>query len=130
MNLMNIGISETIRDHLIKQRARAMTRKLCWAPENPALFCQYRGDNGTMCAVGCLIPDSQYDESFEGEPINGTNNAQDLRRLLNKLYPGVDMSMLVSWQRYHDGTDYQSWVDGEEGSTSPTGQHDRILAHL
>ena len=28
--------------------------------------CAYRGDNGTMCAAGCLIPDEEYDQGFEG----------------------------------------------------------------
>jgi hypothetical protein len=36
----------------------------------PALYqegCAYRGDNGTMCAVGCRIPDSMYSSKMEGE---------------------------------------------------------------
>ena len=28
--------------------------------------CAYRGAGGTMCAVGCLIPDNVYDERIEG----------------------------------------------------------------
>lgn len=27
--------------------------------------CQYRGQNGTSCAVGCLIPDEEYDARLE-----------------------------------------------------------------
>ena len=32
--------------------------------------CMYRGDNGLMCAIGCMIPDSMYDDSLEGESVN------------------------------------------------------------
>jgi len=31
--------------------------------------CQYRGQNGNMCALGCLIPDRKYDPTFEGRDI-------------------------------------------------------------
>ena len=27
--------------------------------------CAYRGDNGSMCAAGCLIPDDEYKPEFE-----------------------------------------------------------------
>ena len=33
----------------------------------------YRGDNGTKCAAGCLIPDSKYEPRFEGCTINWTD---------------------------------------------------------
>lgn len=29
-------------------------------------ICAYRGNNGLMCAVGCLIPDEIYNEDIEG----------------------------------------------------------------
>lgn len=28
--------------------------------------CRYRGDDGTMCAIGCLLPDETYDPWMEG----------------------------------------------------------------
>lgn len=31
--------------------------------------CAYRGANGMKCAVGCLIPDDEYDERFEGAAV-------------------------------------------------------------
>lgn len=119
MTPLNIGISETIRDHLIKQKARAVTKRADWTEEKPTFYCRYRGDNGTSCAVGCLIPDSRYDDKFEGEPVYGNVYAQDLRQTLRDLYPGVDLGMLAAWQRYHDGELYQSWCADEEGAVSP-----------
>jgi hypothetical protein len=32
--------------------------------------CMYRGDNGLMCAAGCVIPDEFYDPVMEGNDIN------------------------------------------------------------
>ena len=32
--------------------------------------CLYRGPNGTKCAAGCLIPDDEYNESFENKTID------------------------------------------------------------
>ena len=43
-------------DHLIKQ-GRASTRK--------RTGCAYRGDDNTMCAVGCLISDEEYVPEME-----------------------------------------------------------------
>jgi len=30
--------------------------------------CMYRGKNGSMCAIGCMIPDNSYDANLEGLP--------------------------------------------------------------
>lgn len=35
----------------------------------PYKSCLYRGPEGAMCAVGCLIPDDMYDESMEGNDL-------------------------------------------------------------
>lgn len=43
-------------DHLIEQ-GRASTRK--------RTGCAYRGDDNTMCAVGCLISDEAYNPEME-----------------------------------------------------------------
>lgn len=42
--------------------------------------CQYRGQNGAMCAVGCLITDEVYDSKFEGWNIRDADikNALEL----------------------------------------------------
>lgn len=31
--------------------------------------CRYRGPDNTSCAVGCLIPDADYNPKFEGKAI-------------------------------------------------------------
>lgn len=52
------ALLQTMVDHLVKQRARATGPK--------GQGCRYRGENGRMCAVGCLIPDALYRNSIEG----------------------------------------------------------------
>lgn len=128
MTPLNIGISETIRDHLTKQKAKAGVPRP--EGENPPIHCLYRAPNGNTCAVGCLIPESQYSESFEGEPIDGNTNAQDLRKLLFDLYPGVDLGMLRSWQLYHDGTSYTAWCEGVANARSPADFHAEVIGKL
>jgi hypothetical protein len=34
------------------------------------LACMYRGDNGRMCAIGCMIPDRLYNPRLEGLTAN------------------------------------------------------------
>ena len=50
-------IFDTVLEHLREQGKAAA---------NAEGSCQYRGANGTACAVGCLIPDELYDPLIEG----------------------------------------------------------------
>ena len=50
--------------------------------------CMYRGDNGLMCAIGCMIPDSMYKNTLEGESADiylrkvGVSRESDTRSFL------------------------------------------------
>lgn len=73
--------------HLMKQGIAAMN----------GVDCMYRGDNGTMCAVGCRIPDSAYTPDMEGK------NAHTVSRMESvppELPTYVDM--FADLQRVHD----------------------------
>jgi hypothetical protein len=48
-------------DHLRKQGTRSLS---------PEQTCVYRGANGTMCAVGCLMTDDEYDPFWENKAID------------------------------------------------------------
>lgn len=60
--------------------------------------CLYRGRHNTSCAVGCLIPDSRYTESMEGD-------APTTERLCKCLglepddpeFPAYDKKCIVIW---------------------------------
>lgn len=61
--------------------------------------CSYRTETGAKCAVGCLIPDSMYDESLEGK------NVFALLALVPEVRGylwNVDKNFLRHAQRLHD----------------------------
>ena len=66
--------------------------------------CKFRGDNGTKCFVGMLIPDEEYDPSFDSA-------------LIPRVYdrcPSLqqhDAQMLGQLQSIHDQTPVDQWED-------------------
>lgn len=110
---------EKIEQHLIKQKARAVQ---AFAAEfsdlgSTASRCQYRTNEGRMCAAGCLIEDDKYVSTMEGKTVF----------LLQDSHPGVfpdDITLreLEKWQAYHDhscmlagkGFQYGAWCEGNE----------------
>lgn len=112
----------TMRDHLTHQKARAV---------DTAGSCRYRatGVGGKlMCAVGCLIPDAQYYESFEDKLLSDVLNIVGI--------PKSNYWTLLCWQAYHDRRArfsnaqfcYEEWLDGDE-SQSPAAFYEFMQAH-
>jgi hypothetical protein len=60
-------IFDTVATHLLKQGRRAIN------PDMPEI-CHYRGEHGSKCAVGVLIPDETYDPMMEGRTISALLN--------------------------------------------------------
>ncbi len=58
-------VFDMVARHLIGQGKRSMGV----VPGMGGRTCAYRGENGTKCAVGCLIPDEAYDPSIENRGI-------------------------------------------------------------
>lgn len=61
--------------------------------------CMYRAPNGLKCAVGCLIPDDEYDPRMESRKVSrlGMFNLQCLN--------GLNLNMLSNAQYVHDCPD-------------------------
>lgn len=124
-----IAISERIRDHLTKQKAQSMGT---YGEDNNG-GCMYRGPEGLMCAVGCLIKDEEYNYLMEGSPAASFDVMKAVSDSL-----GVEMSpelewVCSHWQAYHDGAStgvadflYSKWVDGNEHH-HPGAFHDHLL---
>lgn len=55
--------------HLVKQNRKA-TETISGRDQ-----CRYRAADGSMCAVGCMIPDEEYREEFEGYSVSGIGYA-------------------------------------------------------
>lgn len=82
-------------------------------------ICKYRGDEGTACAVGCLIPDELYDQGIEGVSVSYMacfdNKEQEL--IFSLLASGVDLSdrlvrnLVSELQDCHDAFFVDEWRD-------------------
>lgn len=114
MNLQQI--SERIRDHLTTQKAQAKKGSAC----------AYRGENGTVCAVGCLIDDEHYSPAFEGQTaaddrvMNAVCESLALGRSVDLVLLG---NMLNDWQAYHDSGGYDHWCADDAAAISPADKH-------
>ena len=100
-----MSVIEKIAQHLAKQRARSIKTF------NGMLSCAYRGKNGTMCAVGCLIPDEMYTVGMEQNPfVNLKLNFPELLTHLADTYFDGDAQdaelVLTLAQNFHDGDAY------------------------
>ena len=103
---------DKVEQHLIKQKARSVD------VDNSA--CMYRGQNGLMCAAGCLIPDDRYTPNLERRAISllVADGKMDV-------FPtDISADELKKWQNYHDGAvsisfegqyfSYGRWIEGDE----------------
>lgn len=70
-------------------------------PETVAETCAYRGENGLMCAAGCLIGDDEYENSWEGKAWD------DL--VLSGVAPYIHADLIQALQGIHDGIDAPYW---------------------
>ena len=90
-------IFDHVASHLFTQGERAMS----------GIGCAYRGQNGTKCAVGCLIPDENYHPRMEKLPVG-------YREVYSRLPFQVDdqtLALLRRLQTVHDAR--FPWVSTE-----------------
>ena len=84
--------------HLITQGEKSLSE----AAES-SNGCSYRGDNGLMCAAGCMIPDEKYTPEMEGFSWD----------LLCMEYPEaetwLDRELGLHVQLIHDTTEPYRW---------------------
>ena len=83
-------------DHLRRQGKASKLTESCGDQ-----ICAYRGYEGTMCALGCLIADDEYKESWEGHGIHMLlKNCILPNSLHERLMPHEEM--LGCLQNFHD----------------------------
>lgn len=67
-----------------------------------AAQCAYRGADGDMCAVGCLISDEEYCPTMEGSGVQGLGISEgippDVLQLLNDMQVTHDQTALQFWE--------------------------------
>jgi len=122
-----IKMSETIRDHLTKQRMKSMAAY----GGNMTQDCAYRGGNGLMCAVGCLITDEAYFEGLEGHCADDNRVVEALFNSLGFELTEDMVNLCMVWQGYHDDThngfSYRGWIDYQLDRTSPEMFHIHMM---
>lgn len=57
-------IYETVVTHLRKQGCKSVR-----PADNLNYICMYRSPDGMKCAVGCLIPDTEYSDNMESKDV-------------------------------------------------------------
>lgn len=94
---------KTISAHLAKQRKGSRV-------DGKDSTCAYRGNDNTMCAIGCLIPDELYNESYEGKNIRALMSwPSDLTLFINSLFgEGEALCVAYAAQKYHDHGSYDN----------------------
>lgn len=56
---------EDVEKHLLNQNCKSVPTGDFARGHSGNIDCAYRGQNGTSCAVGCLIPDTMYTLAME-----------------------------------------------------------------
>ena len=92
-------------DHLRSQGRRSVAVD----GDKDEKFCAYRGAEGTMCAVGALITDDEYNSDWETLSIAGLLRQSDLPSSLRKRLIAHE-EMVQDLQDFHDSELY--YIDG------------------
>ncbi len=92
-------IFSTVVKHLYMQKQRSLSQG----------WCAYRSEKGLKCAIGCLIPDSEYYQDMEYESLSGIIKVRKVSTLQTMPIP-----FLLKLQQAHD--DPRNW---DEDGPSP-----------
>lgn len=79
-------------------------------------ICAYRGENGTMCAIGCIISDEHYTIKLEGTSVVDHEGAWKAVKRSNPAIENLDLHdrhnvhvMLSNLQNIHDLQPIEDW---------------------
>jgi len=91
-------IFDTVARHLFTQGKAA---------QDDSGMCRYRNEDGTRCAVGCLIPDELYDPRMETHGF--AQLIQEFRAdLPDFMLEGQNPNLLARLQRVHDLSEFRA----------------------
>lgn len=98
-------IFNQVRNHLLKQNQKSTLQK----PDRTSPCYAYRGKNGTMCAVGCLIADEEYKLEMDHQSLTSIGMLQQIG-----LFPLLDnkkYNLLSCLQWLHDSYEPNKWEE-------------------
>lgn len=108
---MNIQeIYDKVARHLLAQGMKSQAAIADPETKEVKINCAYRGDNGLMCAVGCLISENVYSKSIEGYSCR---NDMVMNALIES---GISVdfeikNLLLNLQQVHDDINPSGWKD-------------------
>ena len=92
------AVFDKVVKHLLTQKRRSKDKKRC----------AYRGEDGAMCAVGCLISDKAYDPEIEGFSISSLDVQEKLAESGVPTYSKMKF-LLTDLQYIHDEASISLW---------------------
>ncbi len=98
-------IFEKVKNHLLTQGVRSFRED----PHSLGQRCAYRGDNGLMCAVGCLIKDEHYNDEFEFQNTVAENVREALAKSGISLDNKSTYELMWVLQGIHDWNAPELW---------------------
>jgi hypothetical protein len=93
-------VFDKVAEHLLTQNAQSLGP----SSTKPNGMCAYRGNNGLMCAAGCLIPDDKYKtkmEEFGWDVLvkSGRVPSSNFEMLIVRLQNLHDNFPVVEWKK-------------------------------
>ena len=92
-------VFDKVVNHLLTQNKQSIE----YSVRDGETSCAYRGADGLMCAVGCLIADSAYNEMLEGASSDTFSVTKALTASGIDVADRDDELLLRSLQLMHDG---------------------------
>lgn len=102
-DLAHITDLQDVFDHVAKHMLKQGVRSV----DNMG-NCQYRGVDGLMCAVGCLITDRKYKRKIEGHSVYDTDVWAALPAHVKKI--SNVQALLNGMQNTHDKSPPNQWA--------------------
>jgi hypothetical protein len=104
MSMNKQEVFDKVVNHMLTQNAKA---------QDDLGTCMYRGNEGRMCAVGCLITDEAYSPDIEKNAADTEEVLQALRNSGIDIDPwspsNADSQFLYEIQQIHDYTNVDVW---------------------
>ena len=104
--MTNQEVFDKVARHLLTQKVQSQVSDYGGGGDGGG--CAYRGENGTSCAIGCLIPNELYKPEMEGKSVSGLQ--RNSKELL-ELFRNTDSALLSALQDIHDDIDPHCWAE-------------------
>ncbi len=106
-------IFDKVAAHLLTQKSKSTAKHPSKSDDGE--ICAYRGEGGKMCAVGCLIPDDNYNFGLERNVarsavvMTALEKSGVLSLSPNGGMDGKRSQLLMELQQIHDGRATDDW---------------------